>query len=291
MRVICVDDERLIMEHTVSMCRELPQIDEVQGFVRCKDALEYLSKHTVALCLLDIDMPDMNGIQLAARIKQVQPEAAILFLTGYSQYAVDAFRVHASGYLLKPVSKDRLFEEVAYVLSGRKEISTSHIRVQTFGDFDIYVDGRLIGFNRSRAKELLAYLIDRRGSAVSRGEAFAALYGDTLYDRSMQKQFDVIIRSLKETLEAYEIGKIFEMNRGTMRIHPELLDCDLYRFLEGDIKAVNSYRGEYMSAYEWSNPKEGYLTAHKESEIIQDKYETELNQNPIEGMIPDGSEG
>ena len=84
MKVICVDDEKLIMEDTVSMCRELPQISEVKGFSRPGEALTWLEHNPVDLALLDIDMPGMNGLELAAAIKTIWPGTAIIFLTGYS---------------------------------------------------------------------------------------------------------------------------------------------------------------------------------------------------------------
>ena len=80
-----------------------------------------------------------------------------------------------------------------------------------------------------------------------------------MYDRKMQKQLDVVIRSLRTTLEEYGIGDIFEMRKGAMRICPEMLDCDLYHFLDGDIDAVNSFRGEYMSSYSWASLTEAYM--------------------------------
>ena len=75
----------------------------------------------------------------------------------------------------------------------------------------------------------------------------------------MQKQLDVIIRSLRTTLEETGAEEIFELSKGQMRIKPEKIECDLYRFLQGDMKAINSYRGEYMSAYSWACFTEAYL--------------------------------
>ena len=83
MKIICVDDERLLMECTVSRCRELGMVDEVNGFVRPDEALGYIENNTVDIALLDIEMPGMNGIELAARIKSASPDTAIVFLTGY----------------------------------------------------------------------------------------------------------------------------------------------------------------------------------------------------------------
>jgi len=106
---------------------------------------------------------------------------------------------------------------------------------------------------------LLAFLIDKQGAGVKRAVAFAALYEDELYDRKMQKSFNVIVHSLKTTLTENGIGEIFEMNSGELRINPALIDCDLYRLLQGDVHAVNSYRGEYMSNYYWANMTEAFV--------------------------------
>ena len=62
MKVICVDDERLLMEDTVAICRELDQVDEATGFTRAADALHWLERERADVALLDIDMPGMNGI-------------------------------------------------------------------------------------------------------------------------------------------------------------------------------------------------------------------------------------
>ena len=163
---------------------------------------------------------------------------------------------------MKPINREKLSAEVEYALSGRHARRFSHIQVQTFGNFDVFVDGKAVAFNRSKSKELLAYLVDRKGSSVSRTEAFAVLWEDNAYDRSMQKQLDVVIRSLRGTLQENGIGEILEMKSGNMRIIPELLDCDLYRFFSGDAEAINEYRGEYMSSYSWASLTEANVDRH-----------------------------
>ena len=196
--------------------------------------------------------------------------AAIIFLTGYSQYALDAFAVHASGYLLKPINREKLYEEIRYAFSSiAPPQQTAHITARTFGNFDLIVDGETVFFGRSKAKELMAYLVDRNGSSITRPEAFAVLWEDEApYDRPRQKQLDVVIRSLCETLENYDIREILEMGRGYLRIRPELIDCDLYRFLSGDVATINSFRGDYMQSYSWASITESYLywTKHQGKE-------------------------
>ena len=260
MNALLADDEELILAYTVKMCKEIPGLTNVWGFTSAKKALAWFRDHTVDIAFLDIDMPDMNGLELAARIKETSPDTAILFLTGHDRYAVSAFEMHATGYLMKPVTTERLEEEVNYVFSGMHRENKSPIRVQTFGHFDVFVDGRLVSFGRSRAKELLALLVDRQGEPLTRKEAFELMWEGEVYDRPMQKQFDVAIRSLRSTLEEYGADRIIDLARGGMRILPGTFDCDLYRFLEGDVEAVNSYRGEYMGEYAWAVMTEGLMT-------------------------------
>ncbi len=259
MTILCVDDEKLLMEDTVAICRELPQAGNVQGFIHGKDALEWIRGHAADVALLDINMPDMSGLELAAEIKKIRPDTAIVFLTGYSEYALQAYKVHAIGYLMKPVAKDQLASEIGYAMAGRYPQPGLRVKARTFGNFDLFVDGVIVRFKQAKCKELLAYLIDRQGGDVSRAEAFAILWQDRMYDRSMQKQFDVIIRSLKKTLEEYGVADIFEMSHAKMRVCPEKISCDAYRFLNADSAAVNAFRGEYMSNYSWASSTEGYL--------------------------------
>ena len=84
--------------------------------------------------------------------------------------------------------------------------------MHTFGEFDLKVDGETVDFPRAKAKELLAYLIDMQGYSVSRANVFSVLFEDKQYDRSMQKQLDVIIRSLCEMLGKFDAEDIFLKN-------------------------------------------------------------------------------
>ena len=259
MRAICVDDERILAQDVAEMCLELPQIHEVKIFTRAKAALQWLEDHPVDLALLDIDMPDMNGIELAANIKNRWPDVAVIFLTGYSQYAVEAFSVRACGYLLKPVTKEALAADVAYALSGKKTQLTGHVVVKTFGNFDIFVDGKPISFKMEKCKEILAYLVNKLGTGVKRAEIAAILWEDRLYDRKLQKQLDVYIRALRDTLQENGAEHIMELKKGVLRILPDTFLCDAYLFFSGDRDVINSYRGEYMNSYTWASITESMM--------------------------------
>ncbi|MCR4646031.1 MAG: helix-turn-helix domain-containing protein [Oscillospiraceae bacterium] len=137
--------------------------------------------------------------------------------------------------------------------------SDAHIRITTFGYFDVYVDGRAVSFKLARSKEILAFLVDKHGAGLTRPELFAGVWGDRLYDRRMQKQLDVYIRSLRETLRDYGIAEILQMEKGVLRVDPDTFLCDAYLFSEGDHTAINAYHGEYMSSYSWASTTESAL--------------------------------
>ncbi|MBR3015813.1 MAG: response regulator [Clostridia bacterium] len=260
MRIICVDDEHLALQDVLVQCRSIPEVEQADGFTSGEQALEWLAGHPADIALLDIDMPGMDGIELAIRIKETNPETAVIFLTAYSQYAVQAFSLHASGYLLKPVDREKLADEFAHALRFGACRSKAWIEVRTFGGFDVFADGKQVTFRKAKCKELLAFLIDKQGSTVTRAEAFFALWEDRVYDRPMQKQLDTVIRMLRETLREYGIEDMFSMKSGTMRIVPDKISCDAYRLFSGDPDAVNSFHGTYMNAYSWASITEGYLS-------------------------------
>lgn len=268
MRMICVDDEVRVMRYTVSICQNLEGIDDVRGFTHAREALDWVRDNPVDVALLDIDMPDMNGLTLAAWIKQAQPDCAVIFLTAYAQYALDSFQVHPTGYLLKPIDEADIAREVRYARSLMRApgpaSGSARIEVRTFGNFEILVDGETLRFRRAKCKELLAFLVDHQGQGVTRPEIYVALWEDGDYNHSQQKYLDVVIRSLRETLAAHGAEGILELKSGFLRIRPEMVSCDLYRYLKGDPAAVNAYRGRYMSSYPWAVFSEARLTALRE---------------------------
>lgn len=256
MKAICVDDEHLITEYVAAVLKSLPDIENARGFTKATQALEWIRKNEADVALLDIDMPDMDGLALAREIKNVRPETSIVFLTGYSQYASLAFEMDATGYILKPASKEKIAAEVEYALSKKWIKPTFRIEAKTFGEFELLVDGEEVPFSQARCKELLAYLVDRHGRSVTRPEAFAVLWEDKAYDRPAQKKLDTLIRSLKATLKKHGAREIFEQKSGTMRIRPDKMSSDAWRFFAADIEAVNSYKGEYMIGYSWADMTE-----------------------------------
>ena len=129
LKVLCVDDEKLTLQYLVSLCRSIPEIDEVHGVNGGTEALSWLHENPCDLVFLDIEMPDMDGIRLSERIRDMRPRTDIVFVTGYPQFAVDSWAVHPAGYLLKPVTREALQEEIDYIrtLRARRKIGPAGI--------------------------------------------------------------------------------------------------------------------------------------------------------------------
>lgn len=69
MNVVCVDDEKILMENTISMCLDIPNITDVKGFTSSKEMLEWLNENSVDIALIDIEMAEINGLELAKKLK------------------------------------------------------------------------------------------------------------------------------------------------------------------------------------------------------------------------------
>lgn len=258
MKVLCVDSEERAVNDALALLRAQRAVDVAAGFTRAADARVWFKMNGADIVLLDVGLPDMDGIELAKELRKLQPSLAVIFLTKDKKNAFRAYSAHPQNYLLKPLDGETLAREINYFLMMRARQDMSHIEAQTFGNFVLTVDGSAVRFKRAKAKELLALLVDRRGSPVSRREAFLEMWEDREYDLKAQNYFNVILDSMCKTLRAYGVSEMVEINYGLMRVRPETFDCDLYRYLRGDSDAINAFRGDYLYGYPWAEWSWGY---------------------------------
>lgn len=250
MNYIAVDDEPFALEDLEEAVRLAAPDCALRCFTDPDMALEYVRVQPVAAAFLDIELGSVNGLVLAKQIKDLHPDIHIIFVTSYEQYAVQAFQLHATGYLMKPVTVDAIRRELTFLYGEAPARKT--VRVQTFGGFEVFVNGTPLQFKRAKAKELLAYLIDRRGSSVTTGEACAVLWEDGVGGSVQKSYLRTLITDLRASLRHAGAEDILLKGWGQLAIDPKRLDCDSYRFLEGDPQAVNSYRHDYLPGYSWA---------------------------------------
>lgn len=269
--MVAVDDEKLALRHLTHILKEIFPNDVVEEFTDQMEALQYTKdliekKEEPEFVFLDIEMYGMSGIELAKRFKDICPNVKILFVTGHDQYALEAFRVHARGYVLKPVTKEMLEEEIRQIEGFNKEniivdtaSESAKVRVRTFGNFDVFLHDKPVQFSRSKAKELFAFLVDKKGTGVNTSEISSVLWEDKIYDRNLRSQTQTVISQMMRNLKEQHVEDCVIKKWNYLAIDPERIVCDYYDFLKGDVTAINSYTGEYMSNYSWAEFTTAFL--------------------------------
>ena len=204
---------------------------------------------------LDIRLCGISGLELARRLKQIHPKTALFFCTGYSEHAIDAFGMHAKGYLLKPIRAEQVRKALDEMIPHWRDTANPlpmDVRVQTFGHFEVFVNGIPLTFEREKAKELLAYLVDRHGATITTEQLAAVLWEDENYDRKLKNRTTAAISSLQSTLREAGVADMLLKSRGHLAVNVEKFKCDAYDFENWDMSAVNAFRGEYMAGYSWA---------------------------------------
>ena len=247
MIALAVDDEVLMLGALVAAIKSSPDISDVAQFTSCDEALDYVKEKAVDIAFLDINMRGMGGLALAQKIVNVCPKCKIIFCTGYEEYAISAFKLHASGYLLKPVSVDDVQAEIDNIKGIQQ--NDKRLNVKCFGNFEVYANGEKVNFKRSKTKELLAFLIDRNGAGMTAKQICATLFNDDTDDNKNAAYLRQLVLDLKKTLNDIGVDDVFRHETPYYRIDTNMIQCDYYSFLEtGNPK----FYGEYMSQYSWA---------------------------------------
>lgn len=113
--VILVDDEPISLEVNVPMMKESLPVCEVYGFSDGDSALTFAAKKRVDVAFLDIDLFRESGLDLAGKISRICPDVNIIFLTGHPEFMKEAFSLHVSGYVLKPMTQEDYLHEMSHL--------------------------------------------------------------------------------------------------------------------------------------------------------------------------------
>ena len=253
MIAIAVDDEVLMLGALAAAIEASPDITAVAKFSVCEEALEFVKENPVDIAFLDINMRGMGGLALAERIVGVCPDCKIVFCTGHEEYALSAFKLHASGYLLKPISAADVQAEIDNIKGVRQ--SEKPLTAKCFGNFEVFAKGEILRFKRSKTKELLAFLIDRNGAGVTVAEISVALWEND-ENRKNKNYMHQLFHDLRQTLEGAGVEEIFVRNNYIYSINPQKIDCDYFSYLK---TGKPEFRGEYMSQYSWAEGTCGLL--------------------------------
>lgn len=252
MRILLVDDEPFALKELTKNVAQLRPNAELFPFEYSDEALAFAKNESgIDVAILDVNMPKMSGIELAKELKKIYPLVNVIFCTAYGKYTMDAIRLHASGYVNKPYKTEDIERELDDLLHP-VDNPMPKVFVRTFGDFDVFVDGLVVtNFGRSKSKELLAYLVSKRGGTANKQELIAVLFGDK-YTPSTQDYFKKVFRLLMDTLKGHGIENIIVKGYNEYAVNVNAFACDLYDYDKGLPQAINAYKGEFMAQYEWA---------------------------------------
>ena len=209
MNAIAVDDEPLMLYALVKAVKASSDITSVVEFGSCEETLKWVEKNLVDVAFLDIDMRGMGGLSLAQKLMEIHPDCKVVFCTGYEQYAVAAFKIRVSGYLMKPVSPEEVQEEIDHIKGVRAK--ENRLTVNCFGNFEVYSHGERLVFKRTKTKELLAFLVDRKGAGMD------AIVRQSTYSYSLDiEKIDCDYYTYLETGVSWGVYDTIQLGRGNL---------------------------------------------------------------------------
>lgn len=253
MKTILVDDMALDMQLLERKCADVPDFEIVGKFTDPAAAIAFAQSSEVDFAMLDIDMPGMNGIELAMRLRRLRRDIIIVFVTAHPRFAVEAFRMKADYMVFKPFDRDDILDvlERAKLLQSRQQ---KRVSFHTFGSFEMLADGRPVRFHSAKAKELMALCVYYEGRNVGIHDIIEHLCEGSESKTAGNTGYRRTIKELTDTLKACGLEEIFVRERGSCRIRRELVSCDYYDFWAGKPDAVARFDGRFMSDYAWAEP-------------------------------------
>jgi len=228
MITLSIDDQQEITELMKVMLTKIDPHGTHLTAVCLSQALELLNQYNVQIVFLDIEMPELNGIAVADKLKEDFKNLNIIFVTGHPEYSLDAYSVHPSGFLTKPICENDIIHEL-HNLRFPLESVKSHLRVQC-SPFALFLDNKPFEFSRDRTIELFAYLVYKQGAFCTNGELLGVLWDGDPNKQGHLRQF---VMDMRKCLAEIGLEYIIKKKYGKIGV-----DIDALQY-EGDPEKIN----------------------------------------------------
>lgn len=236
LKTVIVEDEPLALGMMKRYISEHPKYELIGAYSDPFEALENIPSLQAEVLFVDIGMPGLSGLQLAERVKSESMQ--IVFTTAYSEYAVDAFRVDAVDYLVKPITS-KMIDSIAHKLEKIKRLLTLQnaqsdrpdMKVQCFGSFKTTnQEGEIVKWPTRKTEEMFAFFLVKEAQIVSKWIIADELWPDLDGKRAIHNVYNTVYR-LKKTIEEFSLPLAIKvMNEGYILERDGEMDVDLYKF-------------------------------------------------------------
>ena len=214
-------------------------------------ALAAARKKTVDIAFLSADMPELSGLDLGKYLIELNPMVNLIYFAGAADDCFEAMTMHASGYLLRPVKDETVSRELDDLRHPAVQVNQKRVFAQTFGNFELFVDGNPVQFKYTRTKEVVAVLVNNRGAQTTNGEIIACLWEDDGDPEKKASYLANLRQDLQNTFTKLKLNGIILKQRGSMAIARDKIECDLFEWLDKRKQSRYQYLGDYMNQYSW----------------------------------------
>lgn len=276
LKILLVDDEKPALAFLKRMLGTYPELSISGCFSDPMLALEFLLTEKIDVIFMDIEMPKINGLEAAARISQICPDAEIIFVTAYSQYAVDAFNLNALDYLLKPLQRKRVDQTIAKLLKQTEFRQTEEIplapelRIQCFLQLHLRKnDGELeqLRWRTQKTREVFSLLIHYRHQTLNKYILTELLWPEWEPERAMAHLHTAIYylrKVLKDKLPSMQMNyenEGYRLDMGSVSIDIEDWERSLQTVpiltldsIDIHLQLHQAYIGDYLElpGYIWA---------------------------------------
>ena len=276
LKILLVDDEKPALAFLKRMLGTYPELSISGCFSDPMLALEFLLTEKIDVIFMDIEMPKINGLEAAARISQICPDTEIIFVTAYSQYAVDAFNLNALDYLLKPLQRKRVDQTIAKLLKQTEFRQTEEIplapelRIQCFLQLHLRKnDGELeqLRWRTQKTMEVFSLLIHYRHQTLNKYILTELLWPEWEPERAMAHLHTAIYylrKVLKDKLPSMQMNyenEGYRLDMGSVSIDIEDWERSLQAVpilslesMDIHLQLHQAYIGDYLElpGYIWA---------------------------------------
>ncbi|PKM49303.1 MAG: hypothetical protein CVV02_16810 [Firmicutes bacterium HGW-Firmicutes-7] len=267
-KAVLVDDERPALRGLEFLLKKYPEILIIGMYTNPLKAIEEIGQLKPQVVFLDINMPQLRGIDAASSILDTSPDTDIVFVTAFDQYAIEAFELHALDYILKPITPHRLSKTVERVMQKKpivQERGDRILQIKCLGCYKVaWENQEPIKWRAEKTKELFAYLLQNQGRDISKDELLDKLWEEDDPDKAIRQLYNGIYY-IRKALEEYGVDRSLISISSNYNLKLGAVDYDVRRLYElersnhaDSLETLEEmeviYTGEYLEGedYQWA---------------------------------------